>query len=131
MSTENALDQALASILTDVQQGASSAKDFILAEVPDVVQQLIIWTIASNALLAVVWGTVAVVTGRFLFKNFKDKESFMWDGFDISILGSFTGLFGVTAVIVTTCVAFTSTLTMLKAWVAPKLFIIEYAAKLM
>lgn len=139
MATEqqsSPLDQALADILLNVQESAGQAKDFLVSEIPEVVQELLMWTLVSSLSLAVLLIAGAVAAWKIGLPALKNKESWAYDtGYggrkEISLGGGFFlgGTVVYTGIIVP--VSIINIATALKVWVAPKIFLIEYAARLM
>jgi hypothetical protein len=135
MSTD--LNQALAEILIGVTETAEQAKDFVIAEMPDVVQQLLLWKMAESIVVNVVSLLVIlllVMFWRWVWKN-KNAEwtkapklydsTALSDGWVGLIIGGTT----VTVFIVLLCAHFLN-LVWLQIWLAPKVYLIEYSAKL-
>lgn len=53
--TVSTLEQAVADIIVTATETVGEAKDFVLAELPDVVQQLLLWKAVYNFMWFVVW----------------------------------------------------------------------------
>lgn len=51
----SALEQAVADIIVTATETVGEAKDFVLAELPDVVQQLLLWKAVYNFMWFVTW----------------------------------------------------------------------------
>jgi hypothetical protein len=103
------------------------AIDFASAQIPDVIHQLLIWKVAESAVYIVasciaIW-LFFVLRARFkvLVKDNYD-EGVSW-AFFYTIAGMFLIVFPVIQIIA-------STLLILKIWLAPKLYLIEYVANL-
>lgn len=56
------LQQALADVLIAATETAGQAKDFVLAELPDVVQQLLMWKMTVSLLWFAVWMLLALAS---------------------------------------------------------------------
>jgi hypothetical protein len=118
---QNALSEALAK--------ATSAVDFVVAETPEVIQQLLLWRMASSicyCALALVVATsigIAWVKGaqavKSMFKDDSCKDQaymfFTFIGLLLSVLASIP---------IFCCM----NLDWLQIWLAPKVYLIEYAA---
>lgn len=124
------LQSALADVLNKSVQAAGDAKNFLVEQLPDVIKQLLAWRLAKSigeCLFAVLLGATLLRYTRWYFRFGKSKE---WDfdrycelipasfGFG---LGTLIGWFIV-------CVYFN--IAWLQIWLAPKVYLIEYASKL-
>ena len=107
------LNDALVGIITDV----TATKDFIVSEAPEVIEQLLTWNMCISLAFFVVWLLVISVFVFYLVRGIRNH----WDGDGIMALmfGSVLSLLGV--------VGSTSWLQIL---IAPKLYLLEYAASL-
>lgn len=121
---KEAYEAALTEILTSVVQ----AKDFIVAQVPDVVQQILAWYSTYYFIMFIVgvlliFGIVALNYYQYkLCKKNWDKisDAGAQPGF---MLNLFQLLWGIP-------LSGTLNLQWLKIWIAPKLWLIEFAAGL-
>lgn len=132
------LQTALLTILNSTINAAGAAKEFLLAEVPEVIRQLLVWKAIESGLRMAVWLAVAgamLYVSRRLWKyaknwqapagirlelaNTEDRDyAYIASGF----LGIFSGL--------TTIISLLYNTAWLQIIVAPKLYLIEYAASL-
>lgn len=123
--------------LQGIIQFATETKDFVVAQAPDVVQQLLryeFWTSLGQQ-MSVVFGFLALlVFGAHLLKyrwfivtdySESQKNERELPSIVIGCICSVIGIFG--TVIPLLC---TTTLVWFKVAVAPKIFLIEYAANL-
>lgn len=123
------MDQELASALVEVINMAVSAKDFVVSETPDVLKQLLAWKFWEN--FAYFWAAVLLIifTAWAVPKTIKiciedeDKKDFI-DRYS-PIVG--VNMFWVLMIIPIGCLM---NITWLQIWIAPKIFLIEYAASL-
>jgi len=123
----DALEQQLVKIITDVSSGIGEAKDFVVGEIPDVAQQVLMWYGVYNFILfiaSIVIAPLIVYTyTRYMIalgssNNVTDADVFCMVGGGITIIGiSIAALININ-------------LVWLKIWIAPKLFLIEYAGTL-
>lgn len=121
------MQNALAEIIRNSMTALESAKNFLVAEIPDVIHQLLLWKFTTSLIAftaSIIFGLVIpIIVGVVAFKRerqFKDTYS---EGmaYTIGIFASLLSLF----------IAFLLfNLTWLQIWIAPKIFLIEYAAKL-
>jgi len=125
------LQKALAEILNKTTQGVEAGVGFLQRELPDVVQQLLIWHGIRSAfyflIAVVVSGALAKIAftlwdaGKaYTTKNLWD-EGKGWRFFGAAVSGVFALLTGFIAI---------NTLAWLQILLAPKLYLIEYAASL-
>lgn len=140
-------------VLTDLLQKASngidSAVSFSQAQIPDVVHQLLVWKFVNSLIITIFAITSIPLVLWFMKKQLrkvpdgvigcegyswdsgrtKYAETLIWDkkgeiSFASFPLGVFLFIYGCTVIGVLT------NLTWLKIWLAPKLYLIEYAASL-
>lgn len=144
------LQQALAAILEKTMKGIDAGVTFLSGELPDVIHQLLLWKLTIG--LMIVFGgvlafTVGVITLRYIFKRpelvtpeidgpgryqravYKDNVWYDKNGDprEVAIPALFTScIFTIGGAAVAVC----NIATPLQIWIAPKLFLIEYAARL-
>lgn len=123
------MNETVNQILTKLIESVTSVQNFVLEQAPDVIQQLLAWNFYSG----LIWGTIGILTSLVLvcvfFKkylpwtdtlNYVDKTPGL-------IFGAFIfGLFLTISALVGIC----SLTEALKIYIAPKLWLIEYAAQL-
>lgn len=124
------LQQALATIITKTMQGIDSGVSFLGSELPDVIQQLLIYKAAWAGVEAVL---LTVFVGMYIaFWRFYSKaENGFWKSFGdpepptivIGVIGGFLSIVFVVGIIA-------DIQTIVQIWLAPKIYLIEYAAKL-
>jgi hypothetical protein len=126
----NPMEQAVADIINKAVVGLDKSIDFMSAQLPDVIQQLLWWKFAESFILFLcgflVLGLIALMHYSFykyVKKNNLNGDHGVWPLWVIG--GSLVTLFGV-AFIFTECFNF----TWLQIWIAPKIYLIEYAAHL-
>jgi hypothetical protein len=118
------INNALAALITQATTGVEAATDFLIAETPEVVVQLLNWNFYIN----LIWfgigmiGVSLLFTAIYFFIHELNKEKP-----DEAVL-SVCGAASLATFIYST---FTVNLEWLKIWVAPKVWLIEYAAKLL
>jgi hypothetical protein len=122
------LQASLADMLTKATSVAGDAKDFVVAQLPDVIRQLLLWKMAES-----IWECIfpiIVMIGFIIFAKQMMKKS-NWENGEpnngyavISIVGwiltalSFLYFF------------FSVNITWLQIWLAPKVYLIEYARQM-
>lgn len=106
-------------------QSVSDVVEFGKQQIPEIIQQLLMW----NALKASIWVIVAVVFSVFLctmVNRAKPKLDKLESGF-----GTFIQILGwLIAVVVGGSVFMINLLQAAYIWIAPKVWLIEYAAEL-
>ena len=110
------MNQKLTEALTNLLQSAVAGKDFAVEQAPDVVQQLITYTIITHLGLFIL-GLATIIGSAYAGWVYFEKS----DGVS-AFFASFTGIGGLVMVIEGS--------TWIKVWLAPKLFVLEYAASL-
>lgn len=122
------LQQALAALLNKTVAGVEAGTAFLQAEIPDVIQQLLMWKLAQASAMsaACVLGLLGVAfVLRVVAKHTANDGilSIEGGGIPVSILSAaFTGAAGVGL--------FSWGSDALQIWLAPKIYLIEYAASL-
>lgn len=120
------LDAALIDIIQSTKEGVKTGLGFLQQQLPDIIQQLLMWELYSS----IFWGVfqLCIAFGLFYvaYKVSKREMTGYWDYWDkyfpsvslyvVSIPFIFSFLFNVATVI--------------KISIAPKIFLMEYAAHL-
>lgn len=121
------LQQAVSSLIEKSLSAFEAGADFMAAQLPDVVQQLLLWHLALSATKAVAAVLLLVVLVIATYKGHKWAMACKGytDPWFFFTMGSALG-WGVGA----TALSFLWNLTWLQIWVAPKIFLIEYAARM-
>lgn len=137
------LETQLVEILQSVSTSVGDAKEFIITELPDVVQQVLSWytvlSVVENIIAITLLVLVVYMIRNMLVKpesmstaNVIQRLSFMKDNYDEKgIDHSPGGLIAAAAAILMFAVAMSKlNIVFLKILIAPKLWLIEYAATL-
>lgn len=115
------LQKALASILNKSVGAIETGAHFLQAQLPDVIHQLLMWKATQSAILFFVWVTLASVLTVHTIKWVRDEECRDdWGpalGFPMTV-ASILWFFAA------------ATMDWLMILVAPKIYLIEYAARL-
>lgn len=113
------LNEILQRMMATVDKGI----DFLSAELPEVVMQLLLW----HGVYSLVWFSLGLgvmgICARLFYKLWGNPND--WDDEGHTILMGFLGIFSIIGGIVAIC-----NLTWLKILIAPKLYLLEYAASL-
>lgn len=118
----------LVELLQKASNGIDSAVSFSQAQIPDVIHQLLVWNFTTSLIFTLL-GITLFSTLQYLswkvVKHFR-KE---WAGDDF--IDHPEALFMAMAYAVTLAPLAWISLDWLKIWLAPKLYLIEYAASIM
>lgn len=147
------LQQALLEILKGVTSGINTAKDFLLAETPEVIQQLLLWKLWESVFEIVVGGVIVGLTTfaicrcvKHISLSFKANRAYQAtndrqkeleakaeeDFHDVRAIayGAVMVIGGLVSLIGGLPLLYCSTKTALQIWLAPKLYLIEFSASL-
>lgn len=127
------LQNQLAAALQATIEAAGTAKDFLAAELPDVVQQLLLWKMAHSIVISLIGIVVFIIVPWLIFRGYRrssqydalpDESSYRFDKSDFMTLRILLQIvFGLLSFI-------PINFTWLQIWLAPKVYLIEYAARL-
>ena len=123
------LQEVILEMLGSVTSAASTATGFLTGEIPLYVQELLLWHGWYSAVICVI-GAVILVAGLTIdIKVFQsvNQNSSEWTGDDWFIYAVF-GLIPRALIYIPSL--FALNLTWLQIWIAPRVFLVEYAAKL-
>lgn len=118
------LQEAVVFLIEKSLKAVEAGETFLAAELPDVVNQLLLWHMVESgtyAFLAIILAILALLIDIKLYKKLKDD-------FDGLILYLLVG--SVPRIWIWLLILNMFNLTWIKIWIAPKIFLIEYAAKL-
>lgn len=121
--TKNIANEALIGFIESVQ----SAKDFALEQAPDVVHQLLTWKLAE-ACLYLTCGAIFFVTAMVAWKVF--ATCLRKAPHDLTPKTIASMCYGTLGSILGPCAFFDYGPTALQIWLAPKVYLLEYAADL-
>jgi len=124
---EEELQKTANEALKGIIEGVASAKEFILAELPEVVQQLLMWKAAESLIVFVIcfsillaaWVNLAFLIRYLRKEDFAESIAIPW-----AIVSLFLTILG-TAIPLDII-----NLDWLQIWIAPKVYLLEYAASL-
>lgn len=121
------LQQALTSILDKTMSGVDASVEFMQAELPDVIQQLLMWYATKSAILAILGMVILCALLKLDTKAYKViKEEH--DADEVFLIWGLMGSIVRAIYILPLCMI--SNLDWLQIWIAPKIWLIEYAASL-
>lgn len=126
------MQKALAAILNKTMSGIETGTSFLQAELPDVIHQLLAWKLASSLLAMLVSIIVIFAYWRFVRAFMKSEiGSALKDSWGNPTPPVFAGLvIGGCASAVSLTFILTDGFTALQIALAPKVYLIEYAASL-
>jgi hypothetical protein len=128
----NNIENAVVTLINKAVQGMETATEFLVAEIPDVIQQLLMWHFAKYLILWLFFLLLIPLSIYVIFKVFKDykvKVSWACDDYGMSPIAIvLTLLFG--GLLVVSFSQIFIRIDWLMIWLAPKVWLIEYAAKL-
>jgi len=122
------LNEALALLITQATTGIDTSVDFLQAQLPDVVMQLLMWHGVKSGVycaVALLLLTTLAIVWRSVGKSLMTEGGFLYAEVELTamaLLASGAAL-GVPALSMLN-------LTWLQIWIAPKVWLIEYAANL-
>jgi hypothetical protein len=121
------LQDALTELLGKANNGIDNASNFLVAELPEVIQQLLLWHGVYNFVLFIGGLLLALAIVFADFKMYKVAKD--WSDVDFKsgylLVGSFGRIFLWAIVLVGML-----NLEWLQIWIAPKVWLLEYAASL-
>lgn len=126
--TEN-LQSKLVEILANIQDAASKSGDFVLSQLPDVVQQYLLYGRVVSILWFVLWLTLSTLTTFIAFRfGYLSKTVNSWGDWTaqrttLAFGGSILALFFIAASVVAAD-------SLLLVWLAPKVWLLQEFAKL-
>lgn len=112
----NKLESVLIDAIQKTQAGIGEAVDFAVTQAPDVIHQLLLWKTIQSLALFIPMAMLSLFFFGWLIYGIK-KEKDYCEGYFFLVVGFFTAA----------CIACTE-LDWLKIWIAPKLYLVEYAA---
>lgn len=135
------LQSALIEILNRTVEGIDSGVAFMMSELPDVIEQLLMWHMLKGVILTAL-GFILIIP-LFLFLRLLSKQDIKGakeDSFWVCHYHSYSNSLGggATAVLISLslvslcglAISFLNFMTPIQILVAPKIWLIEYAAKL-
>lgn len=121
------MNNELNSKLLDILQSVEDLKDFTVEQAPDVAQQLVYYSIAMNVFYLLVCLVIICIgylaTFKWTIQNVYPSGEWHWSKGVSAIVSTVASVGAVFSIV-------ESVDNLLKLAIAPKLFILEYAAKL-
>ncbi|EMR7302543.1 hypothetical protein AAET08_002335 [Shigella sonnei] len=142
-------NKILVDLLKKASDGIDSAIAFSQAQIPDVVHQLLVWNMVDSLIKTLIAISTIPLVIWFMKKQYQkveigkfDNEGWSWEKgkpkYKQTMIGESNGeisflilpLAAVFVLWVSFIIAVVTNMTWLKIWLAPKLYLIEYAASL-
>ena len=123
------LQQALASILSSTLDNLSAGKTFLLAQLPDVIRQLLVWHAVKSGIAFIALVTATVLLSLIAKRLWQQGGAARGGRTDMGFPSALGAVIISLIASATLCAALNAT-TWLQILVAPKLYLIEYAASL-
>ncbi|WP_312630969.1 hypothetical protein [Pantoea piersonii] len=118
-------DKIVASLIQKAMSGVDQAVDFSKAQLPEVIEQLMYWKFASYS-LRIFTGILIMTAMTFAF-----KKACRWHESTGKETAGFVGIVSSGAILLASCVVlFANIGNLIQLWLAPKVWLIEYAAQL-
>lgn len=116
-------DEQLAKILSKGLEAAIKSGNFIIEQAPDLIQQLITYKTVESVIFLLISAIAMYFIGKIIYKDYKKAE--YWDDANPRIQ------FGGSVIFIVFIICFCSNLQdLIQIVFAPKIFLIEYASKL-
>lgn len=129
LTIEEKMETNLQNALSDILISVLSAKDFILAELPDVIHQLLLWKFWGSIICSFATLCVLMISCIYLYKYSKKHKIKIFRDEDGLYVCSWVLLL-IWSVISVIWFLKTFNIDWLQILIAPKVYLIEYSAKL-
>jgi len=114
------LQKALGELLGKANDGIDAANGFLASELPEVIQQLLMW----HGCRSIFYAIILCVASVFIYR--KTRDLCVGDDLERAALKSV----GYCLFIFFSIAAVSDLMNAIQIWIAPKVWLIEYAAKL-
>ena len=123
------LETALANLINTTLSGAETTKDFLVAQTPEVIQQLLMWHGVKSLLIMIIPSLMFVV---FFICAYcvSEKGILNFNESAPNRHGVFFIVFCFCTLVSLIVSTFYFNLTWLQIWIAPKVWLLEYASSL-
>jgi hypothetical protein len=123
------LENALSTLIIKATSGAEKMSDFLVDEIPEVLTQLLMWHGISSLVYFILSLTIMILIYPITSKLWKEIIRLDEGGCTDAAIG--LSLFSIgSAICLFIFLSKITNLTWLKIWLAPKVWLIEYAATL-
>lgn len=124
------LQKALLAILNKTVSAAEAGMSFLQKELPEVIQQLLMWKAIESAVFFLTFAALTFFCVTMAIKLFKAARSYAPKNSYDDADGYYFGVFGLSLVSALFLLLALANLSWLKIILAPKLYLIEFAASL-
>lgn len=121
---QNTVNQVLQGAISQATKGA----EFLREQIPDILQQLLMWNLAKDGLLVALAMLSVFIAYKATFKWADQSRSSYDNEWKLPKIAS--AIFGIIASGITTVFAVIALFDAVKILVAPKVWLLEYAAEL-
>lgn len=121
-------EELLNQLIQKSMDGLEKAADFLSAEIPDVIHQMLMWYAVKSAIVSLTG--VAILSGIGYGLSRVHKRMFQGNRVDAENYFGFGIICIFAALVSLRFLRMAGNLDWLQIWIAPKLWLIEYAAKL-
>lgn len=121
-------DQQLAEILKKGLEAAEKTGNFVVEQAPDLIQQLIVWKTCEYIFLILISIAFLFSIYKWHKSGIKRHENFTY--FSQEIEFAIFCIYSIGVILIFGIALFTSFLNLIQILVAPKIWLIEYAANL-
>lgn len=123
------LQDAVATVINRSLSGLDTATTFVKEQLPDIIRQLLTWTLAVNVAYIAMWFILLIVT-LITWRRMSKKGIPHWKNEHPTVAGALHIVMGVATLLILILVVIPSTTQAIKVVVAPKLFLIDYVTDL-
>jgi len=123
------LQQALATILNNTINAVQAGVSFLSEQLPDVIRQLLLWHAVRSGVFFTLYLVLSIVCAVLGYKGIKKALSDDSSDGDTDFIIFLCGGISLVGSVIFMCLVF-HTIEWLQIIVAPKLYLIEYAASL-
>lgn len=131
------LQNSLIEIIKESTSSIKSGISFLQSEIPDVINQLLVWKFYQNLTISILSLIFVILLSILLYKIFSNRsQRYFWeknkwiDYMEITGLGFTISMLSVSGIIGLVVTFLLSTFNVLQIYIAPKIFLIEYASQL-
>ena len=132
-NVKDSLDKALLNIIEGVTKGVDASVDFLSQEIPEVINQLLYWNLFESTFKAIAGICMMIIAGMLARPSIWRKPDTVLYDFGENFVTLRGGISVIAIVFFSICGWFTTLgniLVPFKIWIAPKVWLIEYAAQL-
>lgn len=126
VDTINKATEVSGKAVDKVGEVTTKSIDFAIEQIPDIIHQLLYWKVAEASLyilLGFVLAYFLILVGKYVYKATKE-------GGDLPLFYLYFVMSSIVGGISVGCLVFNNLLIIAQIWIAPKIYLIEYASKL-